>query len=540
MKQNQAKPLLSLTGRDSTKLVPQTTARSDAVSVLDEPERAVPASYLFLVILALPLILVGMLPVWKPEDGTNLILFLSAPLFMGFGLVPIIYFVRKQASVSITFVLVCIAYLLYFGLRAYYHVLVPEVVLFPNFDPATDLLYMHYGLLWGTVGLVAMTLGYLTTSAFFKPKWILQTKLVTQIASLLDACSVPSLIIGFYVLGLIGRAYALVTNSASWIYNSPAYDLFASRPDPRIAGPISLFTEFCPLAFAAMLAYQYQRQRTSAASRGLWLVAFGMFLIELSYYAFSLFKFGLVGTLLIPWLVPVVWRKRLPKWGVLAVIFLGAVIFPVTNTARQDMRRFYSSASVTPGEEWATQFAQATQNTYSQFSLEARSFLDPTIVRFDGAESLAVAEKYLPQYGYEWGTTYLNLFSLAIPRVFRFWGSDPAFINWEQDYVGMPSYNLTVFPMPALVEAYLNFGLVGVLSVMFLIGVLYRFVDVFLFNILNALMTGLLLLIFWHLLDIESNLFIVLPAMFKTTMVFLGLCWLSHRMFLSRVQTRGQ
>lgn len=535
MKQNQVERLPSQIKAEPSQPILYSAVQREQAAELARRRRAVPASYLFCVILATPLGLLGALPIWNVEAGAMLILFLSAPLFVGFCILPIIYFITKQADISIMFVLVCIAYLLYFGLRAYYHVFVPEVVLFPSFDPATDFLYMHRGLLWGTIGFIGMTLGYMIAGATLKPSQLLKPNLAARIVFLLDTCSVPGIIIGFYMLGLLGRAYALATNSASWIYHSPAYDLFATRPDPFIAGPMSLFAEFCPLAFAALLAYQYQRQGGAGASRRLWVVALGMFTIEITYNIFTTYKFGLLGTFLTLWLIPIIYRKKFPKWGIILVLVFGAVVFPVTNAMRQDMRTIYSSASAIPNLEWASQFVETAQGAYADPELDAKYFLDTFIVRLDGAESLAVAEKYLPRYGYEWGSTYFNLFLLTLPRVLRFGFNDLGYINWEQDYAGMPSYSLTVIPLPVLVEAYLNFGLVGVLSVMFLIGGFFRLIDVFLLNNPSPLMAGLLLLVFWRMLDIETNLFIVLPALIKTVTVFLVFCWLARQLFLRRL-----
>ena len=305
-----------------------------------------PGHFFILLIVATFLIIFGLLPIWGPQDGKVLVL-LSATLFTLVCVVPIGYLVYTRSyRTSIAFIVILLAYTATFGVRAIYFVLSPDVVLYPNFSPTIDMLYLHRGLLWATAGMLAMIGGYYLTSVRgnnnkLKPNSV--TRLLEE--TFRGASSLKFLLI-LYGLGLAGRLYALVTGAAIWLYNSPAFDVFASRPDPFVSGPMSLLSELGPLAFAAIFAWHIQHSKNSGfKSRLSAALVLILFAIEILYFSFGLYKFGVVSALLTLWAVPTILQRKQLLRGLLAVAAFGFVILPVFNTARNALSGYYTDAS---------------------------------------------------------------------------------------------------------------------------------------------------------------------------------------------------
>jgi hypothetical protein len=97
-------------------------------------------------------------------------------------------------------------------------------------------------------------------------------------------------------------------------------------------------------------------------------------------------------------------------------------------------------------------------------------------------------------------------------------------------YVGFAPSNYTVVPLPALVEAYLNFGVIGVWLVMLLLGILYRHLDSWVTDLgRSPLAVGLFAYVVWHLLNIEQNLFLIMLPTIKTVVLVLIATWVYTR-----------
>jgi hypothetical protein len=487
-------------------------------------ERGIPPWVLLLILIAVPLCIVGWLNIWSPSDGRLLIIFLSGLLFVGTCCVPIIYITsRKQQGRSIVLVLACIIYLFTFGLRSYYLVAFPDVSLFPNFDSQFDWLYLHRGLLWGSVGMAAMAAGYFI---FRGTNEVADSRVLSKLARFLQPSSSFSFILILYGLGLLGRLYQLKTGAALYLYNSPSFDLIADRDESSFGGVASLMADFCPLAFGAMIAIHYQnREKKLLESVVLKVIILIMLVLEVLYFLYSSYKFGLLGTLMIPWIVFSIRSKKWSKLGLVFFLIFVCVVLPIINASRERIPMYYSK-DVAPTLEWFDYMNQAAREAYVEDSgSTTRQFLDPLFMRLTGAEALAVSEKYTPDFEYEWGTSYMNFVTLIVPRALRFWSSAPTYIPWETKYVGFLSTNFTVIPMPALVEAYVNFGIIGVCVVMFLLGRLYRWLDAFsLVGHENAFAAGFYAYATWRVLNIEQNLFIVLLPLLKLAVLLLILC----------------
>lgn len=471
------------------------------------------AEILMVGLLMLPVLVIGWLPIWRAEDGQLLVALVSAPLFMGCGLAAL-RIVRRASEhhTPLVFFIICGAYLLALPIRSYYFLFRPDVVIYPNFSPANDMLYLHHGLLLAAVGIWAMSTGYVWKSSRsareHRPFSETHAARLDRILSLMSSRRFFAIL---YALGWIGRLSSLRNGSALWFYNSPSFDVTYTRSTSGLSGPLSAIAELCPLAFAGFLASQHSEPRLLTRA-----LAWMLFAVEVWYYTFSMFKFGLLGVVLIPFAVSVVQKKKV-SWKLAPVVLIfGVLIVPIVNSARGEMIGYYKT-SYMPSLAWFSVLKDSAPYRVSDSngtSLLDRS--DPFFERMNLAESVAVAEKYLPDEGHEIGRSYVNVLSLLVPRLLRFWFSGPYYINWAVNYVGVAPSNLTVFPLPTLVEAYLNFDVPGVVIVMFAMGLLYRLVDSLTeYSAEHRILLALAIYLAWRLLDVEQSVFIVLPTVTK-------------------------
>jgi hypothetical protein len=171
--------------------------------------------------------------------------------------------------------------------------------------------------------------------------------------------------------------------------------------------------------------------------------------------------------------------------------------------------------------------ADQEQELYSSRPASPQYFMDSLFWRLNGAEALIVAQKFTAVEGKYWGKTYVNIPKLAVPRVLRLWSSEPFYIAWETVYVGDPPSDPTVIPMPALIEAFLNFGVVGVVVVMFILGWIYRRVDLLMPVLRNSdLGVGVYAYFVWQFLNIEHNISDTLVPPLKTIFLVVVLAWI--------------
>lgn len=474
---------------------------------------------ILLFFMLIPFWIFGNLWFWSVADGKGLVFYVSAPAFLLACIVPIVYCYRKRANgVAVVLTIVLTLHAVDFGIRAAYLAAYPNFSLYPNFQGSSDLIYVHKGLMWATAGIVGLVFGYSLSTNFIRDKQISSVNARIWLIEL----SSPRFLLFLYGLGWMGRINSLAHGSAIWLYNSPSFDSKFSRSSSPLNGPLSVLQEFAVIAFAGL----YARSLTNAGvSR--WLVR-SLFLLEFGYFAFGLYKYGMIGVFLTPLLVRLIIRKSLPKNVFIPIIVFIVVVLPIVNRARGDALPYYT-ASYTPSVAWIRMMEEISKDALrDQLGLNFRATIDPLFLRLNGAEAVTVAEKYLPEEGMAKGTTYINLFSLAIPKVIRPWSTNVNYIDsWPTAYVGEPSSSFTVFPLPFLVEAYLNFDIFGVILIMFMMGVFYRYIDSFSEAASRfAFLAGFLAYASWRLANVEHHLFILVSPFLKTGFAVAAVAWM--------------
>lgn len=498
------------------------------------PKPSLPPATILGALLIASLSLVLLIPEWDPSTGPLLVLLVSGPLFIASCLVPFTYRRNRHSGVGVVFTIVCVVYLLTFGVRTYYLIAFPAVHFFPNFEPSRDLVDVHRGLLWAALGMASMTIAYVW-SVVRRERVIGAANLGPRQGLVLDLFRIMSsgkFIATVFVFGLLGQAYMVGTGQNTYLFNSVSFDTFATRSDPVLTGIAGALADFGPLAVGAMAARQWHRGWRNQS----FVILAIMMTVEAAYFLLGSYKYGLIGVLLIP-IIALAARGRRGfsvRGLVLGALFI-LVILPITNSARTQLIAFYTGKQ-TVDSGFVSAVLSGAERAYDTSSDVGgvRFFLDPFFMRLDGVEALAVSDKYLPQEGHAWGATYGNILTLAVPRIMRPWSSVPSYIPFETEYVGFASSNFTVVPMPAIVEAYLNFDLPGVVLVMFLLGLLYARIDG-LASIaeVSPFAAGLLAYAGWKMLDIETNVFIVFLPMIKVILLVFAIGFI-YRAFTSK------
>ena len=489
------------------------------------PTGVIPPALALLGIVLLPVWAMGVFVPWSGGAGSAVIAWLSLPLFVAACASPLtLRSGRKRAGLMLT--IIAITYFISFGLRTLYLLQFRDLSTFPQFDPETDLIHLHRGLLWAAVGVYAMTFAY-AFGAPPSPRGPGRPLTSLVLDRVRFASTVPFLV-GLYTAGLLGRAFALGTGSALWIYNSPAFDRFSARPDPLAGGVMAIIADFCPVAVGALIALAVG---TRPARRSLVLLIAPMLLIELVYYSFGLYKFGLFAVLIIPWVSLHIAGRRPPVRIVLpVVVVLILLATPIIGAARSNLLGYYTGGGGL-SVDWLRAIGETSGDNAAGTTTPTdavRALLDPLFARLNGPEALAVAEEHVPENGYELGKTYGNLAFFALPRILRPWEMTPYYVAWETKYVGQKSFEYSVVPMPAIVEAFLNFGWLGVIVAMAALGRMYRFIDSFVHASRGSpLLIGLLAYVCWRMINIEHNVFIILlpTAKVAVAVVVFAVAW---------------
>lgn len=439
---------------------------------------------------------------------------------------------------TILFSLICLAMMADFGLRSFYLLLYPDVVAFPNVDAWADLAHLHRGLIWAQIGVVSMILGY-TLQTGRKKGQATAAKNAFQnfLPTLARRVSGVGFMAVLYVVGWCGRAYMLKAGSAFWFYNSRMFDTIADRPDAMVGGVMEAISELCPIAVGAYASHAFSRGRRPGQA----ILLLTLIAVETVYYGIGLAKFGIVGAILIPWVAR--WAKSgTIRWkeGLLVTALFVGLILPLVNALRSSPDFLRIEHSLNPSNEMASVAGSESRDLYASGEKSAGEYMDALFWRMNGAEGLIVAQKYIGEEGYAFGQTYVNIARLSVPRVLRFWSSEPYFIPWETAYVGHAPSNWTTVPMPALIEAFLNFGVVGVVVVMFVMGWLYKRIDL-MGGLLRSsdIGVGIFAYLAWRLLNIEHNLFDTLLPPVKTLFVLVILAWIFQGFVKAKAATLG-
>lgn len=223
------------------------------------------------------------------------------------------------------------------------------------------------------------------------------------------------------------------------------------------------------------------------------------------------------------------WR-RIPL-----LLLAGAFIFfLIFQPVKSYVRSIASNKGVQLGPiEMFQVYAEGFRQTYGSSSAmmaNRKENFDTSFERINHLATTAAIIRDTPaSQPYLWGETYLPLFTKWVPRVIWNGKPDETLGNkWASRYGYLfESDNSTSFNLPWLPEMYMNFGLVGVIGIMFLLGLLYRLLWVWLMaESENAADYAVAIVFAQSLVFAESNF----SLMTGGVIVFAILLWLTSKM----------
>lgn len=502
-----------------------TTTSSDIPYSPDSIDRRsrnapIPASLLLLGIIYLPLLVlanVGGTGYNNPRLAAGFL----AVLLLVLCAYPHVSRVRHTRPVGILFRLLTIAYAADFGLSSLFLVLNSRAATFPNLTLPQDYLFLVRGLSWAILGIYAMESIYFARlrtrnggDHFGRPHMLQRLFLRTP--------PVP-FFITLCLLGIVGELHSIQTGAALYIYNSPSFAAHTGLVPSNSAGLFSVLGQLYLVGMVGLFAYalSHRRRLLLAVSALLWIA-------ELLYYAYGTYKYGLISLGIFGILVfAIQGRQRMFRNAVPAVILLVLVIFPVVNLARANLLEANLSGQPNTSHFLGVFSGSATAALTGEHRSFAVHYLLPIAQRLNGPDALAVASKYEPVYGLQGVGTYSNIISFMLPSIVRPFTHE-TYLPWETKYVGEPLGGYNVIPVPAVVEAYLNFGVPGVAIVMALLGLCAAEVDTFgSIHRRSALAVALFAFVSVELLDIETSLFVIVIPIVKISAIVLVLAWLA-------------
>jgi hypothetical protein len=182
------------------------------------------------------------------------------------------------------------------------------------------------------------------------------------------------------------------------------------------------------------------------------------FLIPLAaYFALVIYQGGFRFRLLIPLilLTQINFDRRCRRWPTLAglavLLSCGLLFFPLKRIGQQ----------LQAGERWHEIWQSSRMEVGDAF----RGDHPDEMILDEFASSLTLADQYGKSY---WGSTYVGLLTVAIPR--QWWPEKPGLADFEKD-ISIPSRAMAANGMVVTMvgEFYLNFSYVGVVALCFVV-----------------------------------------------------------------------
>jgi hypothetical protein len=207
-------------------------------------------------------------------------------------------------------------------------------------------------------------------------------------------------------------------------------------------------------------------------------------------------------------------------------ILLSALAFFILNPIKQQYRNLtwedsqFNSMSYS---EKAGIFVDVILNGTKDFNMDSAK--NANVGRVDFTDILGGVMMQCPSsVPYAYGETYRSLWTIWIPRIL--WKDKPAsfmgneWAHWFRGFLGKDD-DVTAFNLPWLVEFYINFGVVGVLGGMFLLGLIYAYLRKRLtspsYCLAEYSLSAALLFGFW---ESESNLALSVGGMFISAVTY--------------------
>lgn len=424
----------------------------------------------------------------------------------------------KHPDVAEPIYWISLLYLLYFGVRTVWVHFHPEDLYsaYWGSPPPVSNWIINLTLVYTCAGFIALLAGYysflpkLINRSLYRPR-LLKGELQGK-----GRAIVPK-IFAIYSIGLLARVVLIARGQAAFLLD-PYQDL-------TLLNIFQLLESFCIYGYALytiwLLTMPYKRARLIV-----WLLILA---IETAFGFFSGVKGFIIPLFGIPLLLYHYLRKRLSirqvvRWAVVVVFVLIFLIFPLINSYRVVFYEMAGYSSVDAAlSAWSRAHWSFHENQLAATVTESiRSFMN----RFSGLDSLSII---VADPKYQRGKTLTIFFIAFIPRFL--WSQKPVLDVGRQfavEYWNQPVNVQNAMAPTTIGELYWNFGLIGVLIGMFLLGVIYR--TAYLYFIkgsghVTAIEAFLYAFIFLKLTSIEGNLATMFVGLLEQLVLLIVITW---------------
>lgn len=416
---------------------------------------------------------------------------------------------------------ISLLYLLYFGVRTVWVLAYPGDLYraYWGSPPPVSYRIINLTLTYTAGGFIALLVGYYSFLPKLIDRSLYHPRLLRGELQGKGKAIVPKIFV-IYGIGLLARFFLVMRGQATF--------LLAPSQSLTYLNILQLFENFCIYGYALytirLLTMPYKRDGLVV-----WLL---MLAIEIAFGLFSGWKGFIIPLIGIPLLLYHYLRKHLSirqilRWAVIVIIALIFVIFPLINSYRSafhEMASYTSMHGVLSAWSRALSSFQRSQ-LVSTISDSTRKLMN----RFIGLDSFSII---VANPKYQGGKTLALFFTAFIPRFL--WSEKPVLDvgrKFAVEYWNQPINVQNSIAPTAIGELYWNFGLIGVLIGMFLLGVIYRIA--YLYFIRNstqvsAMEAFLYVFIFLRLINIEGNLATLFAGLLEQFVLLVIIVWIMH------------
>lgn len=235
-------------------------------------------------------------------------------------------------------------------------------------------------------------------------------------------------------------------------------------------------------------------------------VVIGLLIYEMSSALISGVLAGTISVFVFIALIYLYTNKKLPIGLGITAVILFILFQQVKITYREAV--WFGSASNYSFWDKASLLYDTAVNQYSSPSSDLKSAQQSAFSRLDHLGTTAIVISMSPEtVPYSNGETYLPLFTKWIPRAI--WKDKPIEYTpneWAKRYGLVDPYNFTIaYNLPWFTEYYVNFGFIGIITGMFLLGILIRFLTIKFSNVSNPIIALIGIALTFNFYSPESN-----------------------------------
>lgn len=470
--------------------------------------------FMFICITAVSLVLYALIV------GEHQLSYLLVLVLLFLTIIPILVG-YKHIDVAEPIYYISLLYLLYFGVRTLWVLAHPGDLYSAYWGSPPPISYriINLTLAYTAGGFIALLAGYysflpkLINRSLYHPRF-LKGELQGE-----EKAIVPKIFM-IYSIGLLARLFLVMRGQATF--------LLAPSQSLTYLHIFQVFENFCIYGYALytiwLLTMPYKRGRLV-----IWLL---MLFIEIAFGLFSGWKGFIIPLIAIPLLLYHYLRRRLfirqiLRWAVIVVVILIFVIFPLINNYRS---AFHEMAGYTSVHRALSAWSRALSSFQeSQLVSTASNSIRSLMNRFVGLDSFSII---IANPKYQRGRTLTLFFIAFIPRFL--WSEKPVLDvgrKFAVEYWNQPVNVQNSRAPTAIGELYWNFGLIGVLIGMFILGVIYRTAYLYFIKssrYVSVIEAFLYVFIFLILTNIEGNLSSLFVRLLEQLVLLTIIGWIMH------------